>query len=98
MEDEIKIIIKPAAQDGFAMFIVEPKQIMSAEMMSCYTLARGMVKFGLETPDIAFDYGVDTLRQEKDKNDFKSNGSKYDDVKKDGNVFDITEIIKRIKK
>ena len=34
MEDEIKIIIKPAAQDGFAMFIVEPKQIMSAEMMS----------------------------------------------------------------
>ena len=57
MSNEIKIIIRPT-KEGFAMFIVEPKENepMSDHMMSCYTLARGMIKFGLDAPDVAFDY------------------------------------------
>ena len=94
---EIKIVIKPTEVKGFAMFIIEPKdKIMSPEIMSCYTLARGMVKFGLETPDIAFDYGMSSFQEEE--NTFKYNGGKHKGLKREGNILDITDIIKNRKK
>ena len=72
MTDEIKIIVKPL-EEGFAVYIVEPdaKEPMTDKMASCYTLARGMIKFGLDTPDIAFDYGMLSFREYAKRN--KSN-------------------------
>ena len=57
--NEVKIIIKPISDGTYAIYIVEPKgtEPMTEKMASCYTIARGMIKFGLETPDVAFDYG-----------------------------------------
>ena len=97
MTDEIKIIIKPL-DEGYAIFIVEPdsKEPMTDKMASCYTLARGMIKFGLDTPDMAFDYGLMSFREDRklDKPNGKSNGN-YNDIKKTGNVIDITKLLKR---
>ena len=94
-KEEIKIIIKPS-DEGFAMFIVEPNKDtpMSPHMMSCYTLARGMIKFGLDTPDMAFDYGLLSFREDAKREKTNGNGS-YKDVEKTDNVLDITKLLKR---
>ena len=100
MEDynEVKIIIRPVKDGTYAIYIVEPKgtEPMTEKMASCYTIARGMIKFGLETPDVAFDYGLMSFREDRklDKPNGKSNGN-YSDIKKTGNVIDITKILKR---
>ena len=95
MTDEIKIIIKPL-DEGYAIFIVEPdsKEPMTDKMASCYTLARGMIKFGLDTPDMAFDYGLLSFREDAKKEKTNGNGS-YKDVEKTDNVLDITKLLKR---
>ena len=96
--NEIKIIIKPLTDGSYAIYIVEPKgtEPMTERMISCYTIARGMIKFGLETPDVAFDYGLMSFQEDKklNKNNGKLNGN-YDDIKKTGNVIDITKLLKR---
>ena len=97
MSNEIKIIIKPT-KEGFAMFIVEPKEgePMSDHMMSCYTLARGMIKFGLDAPDVAFDYGLTSFREDEQKR--KSNGNDtFNIIKKTDNIIDITALLKKKK-
>jgi len=97
--EEIKIIIKPL-DEGYAMYIVEPskEKPMTDKIASCYTLARGMVKFGLDTPDMAFDYGLLSFREDAKKQEKKSNGNgsahKYNDVEKTNNVLDITKLLK----
>jgi hypothetical protein len=97
--EEIKIIIKPHNK-GYSMYIIEPsKEIpMTDKMASCYTLARGMIKFGLDTPDMAFDYGLLSFREDAKKQEKKSNGNgsahKYNDVEKTDNVLDITKLLK----
>ena len=95
MTDEIKIIIKPL-DEGYAIFIVEPdsKEPMTDRMASCYTLARGMIKFGLDTPDMAFDYGLLSFKEDAKRKKTNGNGS-YKDVEKTGNVLDITKLLKR---
>jgi hypothetical protein len=95
MTDEIKIIIKPL-DEGYAIFIVEPdsKEPMTDKMASCYTLARGMIKFGLDTPDMAFDYGLLSFREDAKREKTNGNGS-YKDVEKTDNVLDITKLLKR---
>ena len=95
MTDEIKIIIKPL-DEGYAIFIVEPdsKEPMTDKMASCYTLARGMIKFGLDTPDMAFDYGLLSFREDAKREKTNCNGS-YKDVEKTDNVLDITKLLKR---
>ena len=95
MADEIKIIIKPL-DEGYAIFIVEPdsKEPMTDKMASCYTLARGMIKFGLDTPDMAFDYGLLSFREDAKREKTNGNGS-YKDVEKTDNVLDITKLLKR---
>ena len=97
MSDEIKIIIRPT-KEGFAMFIVEPKEDepMSDHMMSCYTLARGMIKFGLNAPDIAFDYGLESFREEEQKRKLNGN-DRLNKMKKIDNIIDITALLKRKK-
>ena len=95
--NEIKIIIKPLTDGSYAIYIVEPKgtEPMTERMISCYTIARGMIKFGLETPDVAFDYGLMSFQEDRklNKPNGKSNG-KYDDIEKTGNVIDITKLLK----
>jgi hypothetical protein len=95
MTDEIKIIIKPL-DEGYAIFIVEPdsKEPMTDKMASCYTLARGMIKFGLDTPDMAFDYGLLSFREDAKREKTNGNGS-YKNVEKTDNVLDITKLLKR---
>ncbi len=95
MTDEIKIIIKPL-DEGYARFIVEPdsKEPMTDKMASCYTLARGMIKFGLDTPDMAFDYGLLSFREDAKREKTNGNGS-YKNVEKTDNVLDITKLLKR---
>ena len=97
MSDEIKTIIRPT-KEGFAMFIVEPKEDepMSDHMMSCYTLARGMIKFGLNAPDIAFDYGLESFREEEQKRKLNGN-DRLNKMKKIDNIIDITALLKRKK-
>ena len=97
MSDEIKIIIRPT-KEGFAMFIVEPKEDepMSDHMMSCYTLARGMIKFGLNARDIAFDYGLESFREEEQKRKLNGN-DRLNKMKKIDNIIDITALLKRKK-
>ena len=97
MSIEVKIIIRPI-KEGFAMFIVEPKENepMSDHMMSCYTLARGMIKFGLDTPDVAFDYGLASFREEA-QNKKLNGGDKFSDIQKIDNIIDITELLKKKK-
>ena len=99
-KEEIKIIIKPS-NEGFAMFIVEPNKDtpMSPHMMSCYTLARGMIKFGLDTQDMAFDYGLLSFKEEEKLNKKNGNGSLklQNDIEKIGNVIDITALLKKRK-
>ena len=94
MIDEIKIIVKPL-EEGFAVYIVEPnsKEPMTDKMASCYTLARGMIKFGLDTPDIAFDYGMLSFKEDAKRNKTNGNGT-YSDIEKTGNVLDITKLLK----
>ena len=94
MTDELKIIVKPL-EEGFAVYIVEPdaKEPMTDKMASCYTLARGMIKFGLDTPDIAFDYGMLSFREDAKRNKSNGNGV-YSDIEKRGNVLDITKLLK----
>ena len=97
MSNEVKIIIRPL-KEGFAMFIVEPKkdEPMSDHLMSCYTLARGMIKFGLDTPDLAFDYGLISFQEEEQKR--KSNGSdRFNEIQKIDNIIDITALLKKKK-
>ena len=100
MTDEIKIIIKPL-DEGYAIFIVEPdsKEPMTDKMASCYTLARGMIKFGLDTPDMAFDYGLLSFKEEEKLNKKNGNGSLklQNDIEKIGNVIDITALLKKRK-
>jgi len=102
MEDnnEVKIIIRPVKDGTYAIYIVEPKgtEPMTEKMASCYTIARGMIKFGLETPDIAFDYGLMSFQEDKKLAQVKANGKSngnYNDIKKTGNVIDITKLLKR---
>ena len=100
MENEIKIIIRPL-DEGYAMFIVEPnpKTPMTDKMASCYTLARGMIKFGLDTPDMAFDYGILSFKEDAKQKQNSGNGSayKYNDVEKTNNILDITKLLKKKK-
>ena len=95
MSDEIKIIIRPL-KEGYAIYIVEPdgKEPMTEKMASCYTLARGMIKFGLDTPDIAFDYGLMSYREEAKPKKPNGNGINYDDIKRTENIIDITKLLK----
>ena len=97
MSNEIKIIIRPT-KEGFTMFIVEPKkgEPMSDHMMSCYTLARGMIKFGLDTPDVAFDYGLTSFREEEQKGKLNG-GDRFNDIQKIDNIIDITALLKKKK-
>jgi len=97
MSNEIRIVIRPT-KEGFTMFIVEPKEgePMSDHMMSCYTLARGMIKFGLNEPDVAFDYGLASFREDEQKR--KSNGNDiFNSIQKTDNIIDITELLKKKK-
>ena len=80
------------------MFIVEPKENepMSDHMMSCYTLARGMIRFGLDTPDVAFDYGLASFKEDELKR--KSNGNDpFSSIQKRDNIIDITALLKKRK-
>ena len=97
MSNEIKIVIRPT-KEGFTMFIVEPKkgEPMSDHMMSCYTLARGMIKFGLDAPDAAFDYGLASFREEEQKRKLNGN-DRLNEIKRTDNIIDITALLKRKK-
>ena len=98
MSTEVKIIIRPI-KEGFAMFIVEPKENepMSDHMMSCYTLARGMIKFGLDTPDEAFDYGLTSFREEEKQKGKANGGDRFNMIQKIDNIIDITALLKKKK-
>ena len=57
----ITISVCPSTE-GFICTIVEPKEMpLSADYSVALTIAHGMVKMALESPDIIFDEGVESL-------------------------------------
>ena len=60
-KDTITITVFPS-EEGFGCSVVEPKMSpLTQEYSVALTIAHGMVKLALETPDIVFDAGIESL-------------------------------------
>jgi len=61
IKDTITITVFPS-EGGFGCSVVEPKMSpLTQEYSVALTIAHGMVKLALETPDIVFDAGIESL-------------------------------------
>jgi len=66
IKNMITITVYPA-EEGFGCAVIEPKEIpLTSEYSIALTIAHGMVKLALETPDKIFDAGVDALSTLRD--------------------------------
>ena len=80
-KDTITITVFPS-KEGFGCSVIEPKTSpLTQEFSVALTIAHGMIKLALETPDIVFDAGIEALTNPPSENTIISIADLYNKKK-----------------